>query len=36
MSVDEREHYECLVSESCGYRVALSNEFASVLERDAQ
>lgn len=36
MSVDEREYYECLVSESCGYRVALSNEFASVLERDAQ
>jgi hypothetical protein len=36
MTDDQREYYECLVSESCGYRVALSNEFASVLEREAQ
>jgi hypothetical protein len=36
MNDDEREYYECLVSESCGYKVTLSNEFASVLERDAQ
>jgi hypothetical protein len=28
-----REYYACLSSETCGYRVAISNEFGAVLER---